>query len=375
VIPYTLAKVGSYSCQAQETFPDGKTTGNSSGCVSFQPPTGAQPTIASISVEVPYVQLKGLAFSGTVFAGANIGRVNQPCSAWNVHDVILANLTAPSFALANASYLYLEGGSYGPLLNQASHINGCKDSAGTYQQGSHLAINGITMHDYRQTQRGAHMECIHYNGSDTGLIINSRFLNCGQQDISFQTNNLASSINTLLIQNNIFDAACSHAQPGDVCGVVSGGTTTFICDHAGETLTNITMRFNTLNGSPSFQRYNGCAMSSLTLEGNILTGPSTYACTSNQAVGVTFLYNAYTNTTAAACGPGNILGATPTTTWVNPTNYDYHLLRGSRAIDVMLSTTALPFMAPNLQLYPSRDIDGTSRPQALAPDAGAYEYL
>src|SRR5207302_4640019 len=261
VMPYTIARSGSYTCRAAETFPDGQTTtADSSGCVTFQPAPGTTPTITSVAVEVPYVELDGLTFSGGVFGGANIGRTNSPCSAWNVHDVVFLGLTAPSFTIDDASYIYVKGGSYGPLLDQASHVSGCRDAAGNYAQGDHLAIDGITMHDYRQTQVGSHMECIHFQAGNSTVIANSRFLNCGQQDISFQTILGVSTINGLLVQNNAFDAACSHPQPGDKCGIVSGGTTTFICDGTGETLANVVLRFNALNGTPSFQRQGGCSM-------------------------------------------------------------------------------------------------------------------
>ena len=353
-------------CRVAESFPDGTSTpNNTSGCVTYQPAPGASPTVASVAVEVPYVQLSGLTLSAGVFAGTNLARVNQPCSAWNVHDVIFRNLTATDFTVDDASYVYFVGGSYGPLYNQASHVSGCKDTSGNYSQGDHLALDGITLHDYRQTQKGWHIACLHFQGSDNSLIINSKFLNCAQQDLEPQTNLGRSSINGLLIQNNVFDAACSHAQPGDPCGVVSGGTTTLICNAAGETLANVAIKFNTYNGSPSVQYTSGCTMNNITLTGNIVNGPiSALDCTVKQSYGVTYAYNAFTNNTGVTCGTGNILGLTPTTTWVDPTNYDYSLKSTSRAVNLV------PITVP----YPRTDITGTIRPQQSSPDAGAYEY-
>jgi hypothetical protein len=365
-LPYTLAKGGAYRCRAAESFPDGiSTAADISGCVTYQPASGTSPTIADISVEVPFVQLNGLTFTRSVFAGTNLGRTNAPCSAWNVHDVVFRNLTAASFTIDDASYTYFVGGRYGPLLDQASHVSGCKDSTGAYSQGDHLAFDGITMHDYRQTKYGTHMECIHFQAADNSVIVKSKFLNCAQQDLSVQTNLGVSTINGLTIENNVFDAACSHAQPGDACGVVSGGTTTFICSNTGEKLANVVMRFNSLNGSPSFQDQQSCSMSKLTVEGNILQGPpSAWSCSAIQAVGVTFRYNAFTNTSGVACGIGNVLGAIPSKTWLDPANYDYSLKSTSLAVD--LTPMSLP--------HPATDIAGTSRPQQISPDAGAYEY-
>lgn len=364
-IPYTVARANPGACRAAETFPDGTTTPNdTSGCITFEPQPGGTPTIASVAVEVPYVQLSGLTFSNGVFAGANIGRTNAPCAAWNVHDVVLRNLTAPSFTVDAASYVYVEGGSYGPLLDQASHVSGCRDASGAYVQGSHLAIDRTVLHDYRQTRVGAHLECLQFQGSDQSVILNSRFFNCGQQGISFETNLGVSSINGLLLLNDVFDAACSHPQPGDVCGVVSGGTTTFICDGPGQTLANVVMRFNTLNGSPSFQRIGSCAMSNILLTGNILVGPAfDSACNNAHSEGVTYAFNAFTNASGVACGEGNVLGALPATTWVDPANFDYRLQRGSRAIDVVPAAPGLP-----------RDMNGVPRPLRGRADAGSYQW-
>ena len=221
------------------------------------------------------------------------------------------------------------------------------------------------MHDYRQTNIAAHMECIHFQGADNSVIMKSKFLNCAQQDISFQTQYGRSSINGLTIENNVFDAACSHPQPGDVCGIVSGGTTTFICNGAGETLANVVMRFNSLNGSPSFQPQPSCTMNRISLIGDILVGPNTsYTCLKTQAAGVTYSYDAFTNTNGVACGIGNLVGVTAPTTWNNPANYDYSLKSTSRAVNLV------PMTVP----YPKTDITGTIRPQQSSPDAGAYEY-
>src|SRR2546430_6966813 len=71
-------------------------------------------------------------------SGANIGRTNSPCSAWNVHDVVLNRLTAPSFTVNDASYTYIVHGSFGPLLDQASHVS---DRKSTRLNSSHSQIS------------------------------------------------------------------------------------------------------------------------------------------------------------------------------------------------------------------------------------------
>ena len=156
-----------------------------------------------------------------------------------------------------------------------------------------------------------------------------------------------------------------HPQPGDKCGVVSGGTTTFICDGTGETLANVVVRFNTLNGTPSFQRQGGCSMSAITVSGNILAGPAfDSACNNARAVGVTYAFNAFTNPKGVTCGPGNVFGAAPDATWVDPSSYDYRLKRSSRAIDVV------PVQG---QVLP-RDQIGVPRPLRGRADAGSLQW-
>lgn len=360
-IPYTVAKRGQAACRAAETFPDGKSRGDMSGCITFRPATGAKPTVASASLEVPYVQLDGLAFAGMVFAGTATSRVNQPCTTWNVHDLVLHDLDGSGFVFDAVSDAFVLGGSYGPVFNDASKVEPCRNGR-SHSDGGHVAIDGVTLHDYRQTQKGVHMECLHFQDGSDSVIVGSRFLNCAQQDLSVQTQG-GSHIDGLDVANNVFDAACSHAQPGDVCGVVSGGTTTFICNATGETLTNVTMVSNSLNGSPSFQRQQSCGMSAITVRGNILTGPATSSCSQEQAVGVSYAYNAYTNATGDECGSGNVLGATPSSTWVNPAAYDYRLAAGSPAIGIVPASSA----------EPSTDIAGSLRPLRWRSDAGAYQ--
>lgn len=361
-IPYPLAKRGRAPCRAAETFPDGQTTNDdASGCITFRPQRGVRPKIASVAIEVPYVGLDGLTVTGTIFAGANVGRVDQPCSAWNVHDLILRDLTATGFDLDSVSYVYVLGGTYGPLLNDASKVEPCRNGDGT--GGGHVALDGVTMHDYRQTEAGTHMECIHFQQGADSLIVRSRFLNCAQQDLSVQTQS-GSRIDGLLIANDVFDAACSHAASGDHCGVVSGGTTTFICNDPGDTLERVTMLDDTLNGTPSFQRTGSCAMRDITVRGSVVTGPqSQSACAQERAVGVRYVYDAFTNARGPACGPGNVLGASRGSTWVDPARYDYRLARGSRALELV----------PRSRESPAYDIAGALRPLRGRADAGAYQ--
>ena len=97
------------------------------------------------------------------------------------------------------------------------------------------------------------MECIHFQGADNSVIVKSKFLNCAQQDVSFQTQSGRSSINGLTIENNVFDAACSHPQPSDVCASRLGRDYHLHLQRARRDAGSRGVRFNSLNGSPSVE--------------------------------------------------------------------------------------------------------------------------
>ena len=68
-------------------------------------------------------------------------------------------------------------------------------------------------------------------------------------------------------------------------------------------------------------------MKNFTLIGNILNGPisALRLLQPPKVLGVTYSYNAFTNTSGVTCGTGNVLGVTAAGTWIDPSNYAYQL--------------------------------------------------
>ena len=149
-----------------------------------------------------------------------------------MHDVVLKDVTAQILNVNGAHYLYVIGGSYGPNDDNSSNIEPCYLDGSDYSNTDHVALDGTTFHDYLQLQAGDHDECIHWQDTDQGLVRNSRFLNCAQQDISFHPRAFGiDRLTHFTIENNVFDIACSNQQAP--CGHVSGGGLVFGCNPIG----------------------------------------------------------------------------------------------------------------------------------------------
>ena len=163
---------------------------NTPGCATYQPASRSHADVASVAVEVPYVQLSGLAFAGSrVRRCEHRSDVTSRARPGTSTTSILSGLSAPSFTIDDASYMYLAGRQPTVLSSTRPRIvSGCKDSTrAATPRATTSRSTASRMHDYRQTQIGAHMECIHFQAADNSVIVKSKFLNCAQQDISFQT--------------------------------------------------------------------------------------------------------------------------------------------------------------------------------------------
>lgn len=387
LIPFPLAKGGvSGRCVDAQRFADGsETVEDHSACITFRPAPGTSVSVGttshSIAVEVPYVRLSGL---GTplpqsasspeygIAIGANPGRTNAVCPVWNVHDVVVDGVSTSVVNVRASSYVYVKRSSFGPhfatTTTGTSQVQGCGGNGGPETHADHTVFNGDTWHDYFVAEAGAHTECLHWDNGDVGVLAGSRFQNCGQQDLSVETQGgAAPSIRYLLVENNTFDRACSHPNPGESCGVVSGGTTTLTCHVATGVLGPVELRFNSYDpaghagGSIDAP---GCRESGIAFEGNVMAGPATpYACTAQQGMGWSYAANVFF--TAVPCGAGNALGVDPAAVYASPSfpAFDYSELDGAPSIDFV----------PDTVPRPARAIDGVARPQGARPDAGAFE--
>ncbi len=392
VIPPGSTKVCSDTtgCREAVTFQDGTLSNQDyASCVTFQPASGATVTLgnrtvsasAGLAIEVPYVRVIGFSTPQEtvpvqnvyhIKIGINTGRVSLACAAWDVHDVIAKSITAGETIITGSSYVTLENSTIGHtfvLVNGdgVSQISTC-NVGGLTKTNDHISLLSDTFQDVHQAGAGAHLECIHWNGGDYGVIQNTLFKNCGQQALSVQNSSGTSgvnSINKLLIQQNIFDRACSNPDPSDVCGVVSGGQTAFICQVTGGILTNVDLKYNSYDLSSgtntSFQNPTcGSNFGPFTFVGNILP-----ICSSTTGAGASYSYNV---TRSATCtGTGNTTNATEAGTYTSGSSpdFDWTEITGAPSIDFV------PFATGAL----STDFAGNTRPDSPSTnfDAGAYE--
>ena len=367
-IPYTLAKSQKATCRWAATFGDGVTTAkNISGCVTFRPAAGARPVVAgSIVIGVPYVMVDGIGTVDTPDA-SNAIRIGWSdsqggsCGAYNVHDVIVRNSGANLLFINGVTYTYVIGSDFGPVNAESSYVGGCAPGDGSNFNTTHLALDGNTFHDLIQTADGQHLECIHWYDGSRSVIRKNKFLNCAQFNISLQQLFVKdSSIANLLIENNIFDAACSHQTLNTRGGLCGGQLSLAVGCVDAENSRGIVIRFNsfTERDMPQFfENIAGC-FKPLRVYGNIMMGPPNgWWCDVDTAKGVIYSYNIFTS--EQVCGATNSSGiASP---YVDSSKYDFSLKP---------ATTAIGF-APSTVDHPNTDIAGDKRPLRMSSDAGA----
>ena len=366
-----VSKQGPTTCRWREPFRDGGTAQNLSGCVTFRPAPHASPVLEGLTVSSPGVMADGLRTDLANGGGVNVGwdpQVGGSCSEYGVHDVVLKDVSAKILNVNGVHYLYVIGGSYGPNDDNSSNIEPCYLDGSDYSNTDHVALDGTTFHDYLQLQAGDHDECIHWQDTDQGLVRNSRFLNCAQQDISFHPRDFGiDRLTHFTIENNVFDVACSHQQAP--CGHVSGGGLVFGCNPS-EPLGDFVIRFNSFGSGDEGLEFDSfldeCAKGSggFAITGNILGGPVyNLECTNTQnRDGAIWSYNLFFG--KLTCGVGSRPGASPSSTYVDESRYDFRLKTGSPAVDLVPATVARP----------ATDLRGAGRPLRFRADAGAFQW-
>ena len=374
-LSYKDAKTKTGTCRWGESFQDGQTSQDLSGCITFKPASGASPTLSGLAIGVPDVMIDSVPTDTSNGSGVNIGWDSQlggSCSAYSVHDIVLKNTTGRILNVNGAHYLYVIGGSYGPNNDNSSNIEPCYTSSSDHWNTDHVAIDGTTFHDYLQVSAGAHDECIHWQDTDQGVVRNSRFLNCAQQDISFHPRSYGfDRLTHITVENNVFDMACSNQ--GSPCGIVSGGQIVMGCNPS-EPIGNFIIRYNSFDAGGGDGEgiefdidVRTCAAGSgnFTVTGNIMGGAVYNSDCSNWINdGVTFDHNLFFH--SLNCGTGNLTGVSPSAVYTNPSpgTWDYSEKPGAPSVDYISNGIA----------YPPTDIVGEPRPQHNAPDAGAYEH-
>jgi len=350
---------------------------NLSGCIQFAPDMNATISLSNLDIQVPYVYLNGLTLTGA--HDGTHGRIeftdkSATCSTGAWTDFIVRNVIAQGFDLKGASHVYFINTTYDNQSNTPSTIEGCNQfNGGTVGQYNHMMLDGMLLkNNYYSTP--THTEGIHWYGGDFVTVRNSIFLNNALNNIS-QASEAESVIQTnhWLVENNIFDATCSHQfwAQGCTSGINSPGGA------AGppiqlESSGSVLARFNTFwdSGPTNTDFIHMCDVRSRTpcpdmrSTGNLMGPMQSFQCT-NVFSATIYEYNIFTmlpGTSTGGCGANSII---PTVEQLkdNP-NFNYALNNCSVA-----SVNAIPTSVAGG--IPSTDILGN--PRSGNADAGAFD--
>jgi hypothetical protein len=256
------------------------------------------------------------------------------------NDIILRNSHSGGwYAIRDATNIQVIKGDLG----------GGKDVTPQITGSTNVTIDGVNFHDWLCTNSDCspvtgtdkpHVDCLGLFGGNTSLIIrNSNFTNCQHYDILVDNSTNTNYNSAVTLENNIF-----------------GATVTGIPNMLVARCTSCVVRNNDFiaNGF-SLDKDVAGSVTGLQVYSNIFPQMNNLYCPV-----ATFSYNLYIS--GSTCGgTGEKVGSSG---FVNEGVGNYHLASTSTAID-----------SGNPTSFPTTDIDGDTRPQGLAPDAGADEYI
>jgi hypothetical protein len=314
---------GSYGSQSI-TYDGSKAAGPN---VVIQPAPGASVSFGSLNIFTTHLTVQNI---DTGYVDIEKGSGGQPAT-----DITVRNGDGDGLFIGGGSArILIEGGSYGNRTNEAP----------VKVQGSpaptDITFDGVVFHDAVRTQEAVHMECIYAADVQRFTIRNSHFRNCAIMDL-FITKLSGVDPQDVLIENNFFDKTGSHS------GGLSKGYYALMVGPAIGTARNIVVRNNSFLQGMSFQ---AGSMPGSRVVNNVGEAGS---CRS----GLSYGRNVWNDT---KCGGSDKVAPSG---FVNPGNYDLHLVPGAAAIGYADASDV-----------PAVDIDGGQRPAGGAPDAGADEY-
>ena len=291
--------------------------------VLFRPAEGARVVLdGSLSISGSHLEVRGLrAKDWDVLEGAS--------------DVTLRNLDVDIFWVTSATDVRVIGGDVGPTDNDSAQIRSGYLSP---HFSRNILLDGVRFHDFRRTEDGVHMECIHIWGVQNLTIRHSRFQRCAIFDVFIDNDGQAGDVQGVRIENNFFDRATSR------------GYYSLFFDPKGHTMRDLLIRNNSFLQTAFIDVENG-SVGNVRFVGNV--GPrAAHHC----YAGVTFAYNVWD---AARCGATDRRA---------PLGF-----RNAARFDLRLKPCAAAVDHGSPRDFPRTDIEGQRRPRGNAPDAGADE--
>jgi chitodextrinase len=264
-------------------------------------------------------------------------------SRWKTMHIKAADgLTLRNNVIGNYSYLESGAGS--------STISNSFDCGSPTPLPKNILIEGNTWENINRDGSGTHPECLIFDDSENVTIRDNVLKDCPGLGIFMSSSNGATAKNAVIEGN--FIGCGDNGSPATQCSYP-------IHLRPDYTFVNLTIRFNSLEGSISLQDGGASTdYSGVRIYGNLGTSAT---CVSS---GITYSYNVWDS---RSCSSTESLSPH---SWMNTSSGDFHLSGGAQRADDFVPSS---FCSSNG--CPALDIDGQSRPMSSsgARDAGADE--